>query len=91
MGGEGGGGLSLPASPPPEVIRAVRGGSAACVIMLGGNAIGDVDTSRIIQRLLSLDAIMESRGTTMLFVEIPYRASNRYGILLQYAILYLYV
>ena len=74
-----------------EVVRAVRGCSAACIVMLGGNAIGDVDTSRIIQRLISLDTVMESHGTTMVFVEIPYRAANRYGILLQYAILYLYV
>ena len=64
MGGEGGG-LSIPASPPPEVVRAVRGCSAACIVMLGGNAIGDVDTSKIIQRLISLDTVMESHGTTM--------------------------
>ena len=41
------GGLSLPASPPPEVLRAIRGGSEVCVTMIGGNAIGDVSNSRI--------------------------------------------
>ena len=29
------GGMSLPGSPPPEIIRAMRGGSDVCVALLG--------------------------------------------------------
>ena len=81
-GAMGGGGLSLPASPPPEVLRAIRGGSDACLVMIGGNAIMDVSNSRILQRITAMDAAMDGRGTTMLFVEIPYRGTNRYGFII---------
>ena len=63
-------------------MRAMRGRSDVCVALLGRNAIGDISNARIVQWLLAIYGAMASRGTTLLFCEIPYRATNRYGIII---------
>ena len=83
--------LSLPASPPPEVLRAIRSGSEVCVALISGNDIGDVSNARIMQRVVAMDGGMASRSTTLLFCEIPYRARNRYGIIICELLVYIYI